>query len=523
MLAALLLAAVAASRVVQSAPVRLTVGPPQPPFGRRNILDPDGRQRLLRGVNIGVQWWARDGRPTDPSRYADGKCPPVNATTDKLNWRQPPVCGVDAGKGKWNQSTAPLALNDLAEIRALGFNTVRLAIGWASLEPEPGKVSTQYIDRIAQVVEWAAEQDIWVFIDLHQDGYSFFMPDLNGGGWNDGAPEFACPPLSAYNDSSIISEAEVKLVEKALGGPVPKSFFATEGFYQNRPPTGFPTMGIGLQEHYIKAAAEVIKRFKGNPTVIGYEIQNEPMPGSQIDIYAFSKYTLYPFYKRFIQAVTGVRDGLPECDAEDPFPVCNKPPKECPKSAACAVPDLGVHDDKIYLFEPCVTRNSMDFSMQHFTKPWTEYENLIFAPHQYTGVFTAGRGYNKSDPSCCQPPFNKSLDTAWAEAKPMNASVMVTEWGSGDSGGDMSNLEGTTTQQDLQFTSTTYWDWKQNGCGAWPLYKCAAGKSQLRLMTFSPMYVAFSPTSQNLNCHWALKLAHLTPSFLPSFLPSYVT
>jgi hypothetical protein len=201
--------------------------------------------------------------------------------------------------------------------------------------------------------------------------------------------------------------------------------------------------------------AQVIKRFVGNPTVIGYEIQNEPMPGSQIDIYAFSKNTLYPFYKRFIQAVTGVRDGLPECDAEDPFPVCNKPPKDCPKP--CAVPDLGVHDDKIYLFEPCVTRNSMDYSMQHFTEPWTEYGNLIFAPHQYTGVFTAGRGYNKSDPSCCQPPFNKSLDTAWQEAKPMNASVLVTEWGAGDSAVDMTNLEGMTTQQDLQYTSTTYW------------------------------------------------------------------
>ena len=49
-------------------------------------------------------------------------------------------CAGAQGKGKWNQSTAPLARNDLAEIRALGFNVVRLAVGWASLEPEPGKV-----------------------------------------------------------------------------------------------------------------------------------------------------------------------------------------------------------------------------------------------------------------------------------------------------------------------------------------------------------------------------------------------
>ena len=319
MLRASLLVTVLLASSHEAAPPRLTVGPPQPPHGRRNLLDPDGRQRLLRGVNIGVQWWAADGRPNDPALYVGGRCPSVNATTAPLNWRQPPVCGVEAvsahhphnpppaprgtthcvaqptphhpprvpalallpnrstlpvlpcldesshshlrpagqGTGKWNQSSAPLSRNDLAEIRSLGFNAVRLAIGWSSLEPEPGKVDETYIERIAQVVEWAEEQDVWVFIDLHQDGYSYFLPGDNGGGWNDGAPGWACPPLSAYNDSSIISAAEVKLVEKALGGPIPKSFFATEGFWQNRPPTGYPGDHIGLQERYIKAAAQV--------------------------------------------------------------------------------------------------------------------------------------------------------------------------------------------------------------------------------------------------------------------------
>ena len=386
-------------QLAQAAPPRLRVGQPQPPLGHRHIVDEHGRQRLLRGVNIGVQWWAADGRPTDPAAYADGACPAVNATTAALNWRQPPVCGVDAGKGKWNASAAPLSRNDLAQIRSLGFNVVRLAVGWASLEPEPGCISAEYIARMAQVVEWAAEQDVWVFIDWHQDGYSWSMPGAGpkSKGWTDGAPAWACPRPEQYNDSSIIGEVrlfcrsscfffcaadipffsptpQVKrlLVEEVTGAPVPPLLFGSQLFWQN----------ATLQEHYIRAAAAVIKRFANSSTVLGFEIRNEPDPGAYLDPYLFAKEALYPFYQRFVQAVTGVRDGLPTCNSSDGANGFAIPDDGV---ATCAAPDLGVHDDHAYLFEPCVLRNSVDVSLQHITEPWTTYDQLIFAPHTYTG------------------------------------------------------------------------------------------------------------------------------------------
>src|SRR5437764_1126681 len=39
--------------------------------------------------------------------------------------------------------------------------------------------------------------------------------------------------------------------------------------------------GIGLQDHYAAAWAHVAQRFASNPHVLGYEILNEPFPGSE--------------------------------------------------------------------------------------------------------------------------------------------------------------------------------------------------------------------------------------------------
>ena len=41
-----------------------------------------------------------------------------------------------------------------------------------------------YLKRIEQVLSWAAEQDIWVVIDMHQDEYA-------PGVGSDGAPQWA--------------------------------------------------------------------------------------------------------------------------------------------------------------------------------------------------------------------------------------------------------------------------------------------------------------------------------------------
>jgi endoglycosylceramidase len=276
----------------------LQVGPPRQlatraksHSGRRAIVDAMGREYVLRGVNIGLEWWGDAGRPFDPQLYAEGRCPANLEVPSprRWQWKQPPVCGVDAGKGKWAADDSDLGQNDLAQIRAAGFNVVRLAVSWSLIEPEPGEYSQAYLERIEQVVRWAREQDVWVIIDFHQDSYSYFTSDDNNeqGANLDGAPAWACPVASAYSDDSIISQFDRTVAAKALGRPIPRGWVAFEWFWQNQIPQRAPGTPVslpsgastarvaGLQEHYIKAMAAVVKRFRSDSTVLGYEIMNE--------------------------------------------------------------------------------------------------------------------------------------------------------------------------------------------------------------------------------------------------------
>jgi hypothetical protein len=129
--------------------------------------------------------------------------------------------------------------------------------------------------------------------------------------------------------------------------------------------------GPGLQDHYVGAVAALAARFIDEPAVAGFEIMNEPEPGTRVRPLVFGRDALYPFYARVVGAITGVRDGLPPC----PVPGYNA-------SSRCAYPDLGVHDTRhIFFAEPSALRNELDFSAEDIPAPWTSYANVVHTPH----------------------------------------------------------------------------------------------------------------------------------------------
>ncbi|TML33985.1 MAG: hypothetical protein E6G29_11300 [Actinobacteria bacterium] len=142
----------------------LHVGSPNPANGLPQVVDTRGREVLLKGVNVDgiVDYWDADAShppppsslkppyPNDPAAYSNGRCPPDDPRVEGVM-----VCD-----------------SDFDQMRPLGYDAIRLNLSWSLLEPQPGKIDRQYVDRIAQIVGWARRAGIYVVLDMHQDAWS---------------------------------------------------------------------------------------------------------------------------------------------------------------------------------------------------------------------------------------------------------------------------------------------------------------------------------------------------------------
>ena len=319
------------------------------------IVDSGGRNVTLRGVALsGFEDQSYQGSigttphyPTDPSSY-DGLCPINDGKAP-----DPPVCEVQASQTWDQQSSAYNSQNDLAQIRAVGFNVVRLTINWSEVEPSQGHYSSQFIDRIAQVVSWASEFGISVILDMHEDGYSRFLNMPADKRASKKATPSGCSPSNGQDGApawAVFTDGEPSCSLLGQNQLNPAMAQALTNFWENMKVPGpiGDSPGPGLEDHFIGALSAVAKKFVNNPTVIGYEILNEPLPpGSGAipieNLFNFSSQSLFPFYQRAIEAITGVRDGKPTCSTSLP----SGDPSLKGSSSTCAYPDQNIHTQQL--------------------------------------------------------------------------------------------------------------------------------------------------------------------------------
>jgi endoglycosylceramidase len=165
-------------------------------------------------------------------------------------YKQPPY--YPAADGFSNQD-AELLFNH-------GFFIVRVGVLATGLMPSPAGINESYITNVAQTVKMLARYHILSLIDFHQDGWG---PSLG----NDGFPQWMTITGDAQNTHTTFPLYYIS-------NPAIQAAF--QNFWQNAQASN-KTYLLNDYALMFKALAE---RFKNDPTVIGYDLFNEPWPGT---------------------------------------------------------------------------------------------------------------------------------------------------------------------------------------------------------------------------------------------------
>jgi endoglycosylceramidase len=341
--------------------------------------DARGRQVLLRGYN------ARVAGIFDVS-FDDGR-PPLD-------------------------TIPPFDESDAQRFEELGLNVLRLTVNWSGIEPHPQAYDDATLRRVDAIVALAGRHHFYVLIDMHQDWYS---KEFGG----DGAPLWAIVPPPDHSQ----------------GPPgIAQGLQALSSFFRNEPATD----GRRLQDAFMAAAGQLVRRYIGNPAVVGYEVINEPVGPSNA--------VLRGFNERFADMV----------HASDP--------------------------DRPVFFEPIALRNQLDRAEIPKT-PWSHGPG-VYAPHVYTTVFSPPNdGWASEDPTVLAP----SMEAAAAEAAGWGTPLFIGELGN-DQSQDRGHrwLEAELDLQDRFLASSTIWVWAETG--SWGLLDAGGVERRATVRSVSRPY-----------------------------------
>lgn len=201
-----------------------------------HLRDPDGRAVILRGANVS----------------SVHKAPPY------FDFHQPA---------------------DFARMRTeWGMTSVRFLIEWAALEPEDGIYDPDYLDAVAERIDWAGQAGLLVILDLHQDLYG------EGFAGGNGAPRWSC-------DESHYAAFEP--IEPWFANYANPHVTACYDMFWRTP---------HLIDHYVDAWKQIAAKLAGYRAVIGFDVMNEPYWGSQAPS-SFEEGSLAELYEKVVPAV----------------------------------------------------------------------------------------------------------------------------------------------------------------------------------------------------------------------------
>jgi endoglycosylceramidase len=158
-------------------------------------------------------------------------------------------------------SATGFGTDDAQFLASHGFTAVRLGVLLEAIEPAPGTFDDNYLNGIANTVVLLGRYGIRSLIDLHQD---LFNERYQGEGL----------PAWMALDNGLPAQPQAGFPGNYFA--MPALWRAFDNLWANAAGPG----GVGLRDRVAQAWAHVAARFRGDSNVLGYDLFNEPFPGS---------------------------------------------------------------------------------------------------------------------------------------------------------------------------------------------------------------------------------------------------
>jgi endoglucanase len=215
----------------------------QPQFAHtqgKEIVDGKGNRLLLRGTNLG-NWLVPEGYMWHLNEGGPESPREIEALITEL-------VGPQKAKEFWHAYRENyITQEDIHFIKQCGFNSIRVPFHYKFFETDDAEGFT-LLDR---VIRWAGQEHLYIILDMHA----------------------------------------------APGGQTGKNIDDSDGY-----PWLFSD--ASAQQHTIDIWQRIARHYGNNPTVLGYDLLNEPIPNYP----GLEKYnaTLEPLYKRIADAIRQV-------------------------------------------------------------------------------------------------------------------------------------------------------------------------------------------------------------------------
>jgi len=292
-------------------------------------------------------------------------------------------------------------------IGAEGFNAARVSMAFAGVEPQLGQYDDSYVARYLAFDRELAQARVYDLIDMMQGEYSTVV-----GGWG-------------FTAWMTITNGAANNHEPFAGGYLtnPAENAAWDNLWSNTPAGD----GVGLQDHYARGLHRLAQAFAGAPALLGWEILNEPWPGSRWPACfssagcppsGFDQTSLTSFYRRVIPVLRGA--------------------------------------DRRHLiaYEP-----SLLFDFGNPTRLGALADpNLLFAFHNYCLASAPGLPPNPALSASCATSENTTLNNAGNRARETGDALLMDEWGNST---NLSLVNRVAQEADQHLVGWTVWAYER--------------------------------------------------------------